>query len=271
MAVSGEIKAVETTSDVALKDNGVPTDLEIAARAYPIPEGIHLMGGANTEAKPAESVGQVLKIGLRRAAKLRTIPFLDGDITISVVSNVDGQPYAGGYHMVDSKKNALTARTITLYDKDEKKVAVCLQGKKTSIGGPVDFSIYGVNPMYDGHKAVTVEGIDGTVYKYMELKDIHMDSNKYDIVSFKNLKPYKNLSFKGCPKNTMSKMNKGVILTTHDEKHPVAMLYQEALISNESKAKGDTTGWDLTIAPGVDPLAVVCITAILEHLRGQNV
>jgi hypothetical protein len=58
--------------------------------------------------------------------------------------------------MVDSKKNALTARTITLYDKDEKKVAVCLQGKKTSIGGPVDFSIYGVNPMYDGHKVCSL-------------------------------------------------------------------------------------------------------------------
>lgn len=152
MAVSGQVTAVETPRDAALKNNGVPTDLEIAHKAYPIPAGVHLMGGADTQAKPAEAAGQVLKIGLRRAAKLRTIPFLDGDRTISVVSNVDGQPYAGGYHMVDSKKNALTARTITLYDKDEKKVAICHQGRKTSIGGPVDFTIYGVNPMYDGQK-----------------------------------------------------------------------------------------------------------------------
>jgi hypothetical protein len=268
MVVSGEVTAVQTAQDVALKDNGVPTDLEIAAKAFRIPAGASLMGGPNTLAKPAESSGQVLKISLRRAAKLRTIPLLDGDRTISVLSQ-DGEPYAGGFHMVDSKKNAFTARTITLYDKDEKKVAICVQAKAVQIGGRTDFLIYGVNPLYDGQQEKKVDGMDGPVYQYMELHGIHLD-NKYDIISYMDKKPYDNLSFKGCPKTIMSKMHKGVILMTHDQKHVVAKLYQEAIMSNEQHAKGDTTGWNMTIAPGVDPLAVVCITSILEHLQGQN-
>lgn len=67
----------------------------------------------------------------------------------------------------------------------------------------------------------------------------------------------------------MSKMQKGIILKTFDENSVVAKLDHKAAMDNHLR-EGDGTGWDLTIAPGVDPLAIACITSILEHLEGQN-
>ena len=271
MAVSGEVTGRDTGSDSVLKEYGLPTDKEIAAKLHKIPPGVSLMGGEGTEAKPAEAAGTLLKLKFRRAAKLRTIPLLDGAVAVELLTN-DDQPYAGGYHFVDKKENAFTQRKITLYDKDEKVVATCLQARAVNVVGREDYHIYGQNPMYEGHVAKNVEGLEGPVYpvyQWMELKGIHL-SPYYDITSYKDKKQYDPLCLKGAPKKVMSGMNKGVILTPlNDDSKVVARLFHKKFISND-RSEGDTTGWDLTIAPGVDPLPIACITAILDHMEGQN-
>lgn len=270
MVVSGEVVAKESTRDDALKENNIPTDLEVGAKMHKIPPGVSLLGGPATDAKPAEAKGQILQFKLRRAAKLRTIPFLDGARTLSLLTH-DDQPYAGGYHFVDVKKNALSPRTITLYDKDEKAVALCLQAKAINIGVRQDFTIYGIYPMYEGHPSKTVDGLEVPAYQWMELEGIH-EHNYYKITSFMNQQPFDPLSFKGKHKQVMSGMDKGVIMTSlKNDDDCVAKLVHKAFISNDSRSsEGDVTGWDLTVAPGVDPLAIACITAILDHLEGQN-
>lgn len=164
----------------------------------------------------------------------------------------------------------MTPREIVLYDKDEKKVAVCLQAKGFNIGGRQDYEIYGMNPMYDGQASKTVKGIDGPVYQWMELQGIH-EKPYYTVLSYKDHKEYHPLCFKGTRKSAMSKMDKGVILTSlHNDDSLIAKLFHKKLMTNDH-SEGDVTGWDLKIAPGVDPLAVACVTAVLEHLEGQNI
>lgn len=66
-------------------------------------------------------------------------------------------------------------------------------------------------------------------------------------------------------------MDKGVILTSlHNDDSLIAKLFHKKLMTN-NHSEGVVTGWYLTIAPGVDPLAAACATAILDHLEGQNV
>jgi len=269
MVVSGEVAAKENTRDVALKANGIPTDIDISAKVQKVPPGVSLMGGANTEAKPAEAAGRVLSLKLRRAAKLRTIPILDGSRTLSLLT-ADDQPYAGGFHFVDEKKNAFSPRKISLYDKDEKVVAMCLQTKAVNIGGAQHYNIYGIYPMYEGMPSHTVDGIPGPAYKWMELEGIHKNPY-YEIKSYMNHKPFDPLCLKGTHKQVMSGMDKGVLITSlKHEDHLIAKLFHKALISNDL-SEGDVTGWNLTIAPGVDPLAIACVTAVLDHLEGQNI
>jgi hypothetical protein len=35
-------------------------------------------------------------------------------------------------------------------------------------------------------------------------------------------------------------------------------------------AKSYTTGWEITVGPGLGPLIIVCVAAVLEHLMGAN-
>jgi hypothetical protein len=50
--------------------------------------------------------------------------------------------------------------------------------------------------------------------------------------------------------------------------HPVAFMIQEKILS--ATKTSDTTGWEITLGPGLDPVLIVCIMAVLEHLMGAN-
>jgi hypothetical protein len=248
--------------------------LELASKMHKIPPGVNLMGGPTTEAKPADAPGELLSLRLRRAAKLRTIPVLDGTRTLSLLTS-DDQPYAGGYTFVDEKKNAMTPRKITLHDKDEKVVATCLQDKAVQVGRPQNYHIYGTYPMYEGQASKTVDGLDGPVYQWMELEGIQKHPY-YEITSFKDKKHYEPLCIKGTCKKAMSGMEHGVILSSLDkgsaldeDDNMIASMLHLPLMYN--KSEGDETGWNMRIAPGVDPLAIACLTAIFDHTEGQNI
>jgi hypothetical protein len=123
--------------------------------------------------------------------------------------------------------------------------------------------------MYKGHAARNVDGLDGPVYEWMKLEGIH-EHPYYSITSFKDKKHYEPLCLKGTRKKAMSGMDHGVILSSLDkDDNLIAKLFHKPFMSNDT-SEGDVTGWDLTIAPGVDPLAIACVTAILDHLEGQN-
>lgn len=91
----------------------------------------------------------------------------------------DSWPIPSSWYFRKSKRKlksyslAVWARKIVLYDKDEKQVVVCLQAKGFNMGGHQDYEIYGSNSMYIGHTSKAVEGIDGPVYKWMELQGIN--------------------------------------------------------------------------------------------------
>lgn len=266
MVASGLVTAKETQRDDALKANKVPTDLELAAKHHK--SAPNLFGGPDTLAQPADKAGELIQFKLRQAIKLRTIPLLDGARTKALLTN-DDEPYAGGYSFIDQKKNALSPRHITLYDKDETAVALCLQAKGINIVGRQDFHVYSKFPMYEGQASKTVDGLDGQVYQWMTVQGIH-EKPYYTIEAYKDKKEFDPLCFKASPKKVMSGMDKGIIVTSlHHENRLIAKLFHKKFISNDT-SEGDVTGWDCKVAPGVDPLVIACITAVFDQLEGQN-
>jgi hypothetical protein len=288
MVLSAQVKAED--KEVLVNKDGMPTDEGLKLKHFPtnVELGSHvyknhdnntkkLLGGEETEAKPVLEKGQLLKIHLRRSKNLPWLPTIADKINDNVMGleTLDSQPYAGGFHFIEHKKNMFSTRKIVLHDKDQKVVAVCLEESVLALMKPKIYHIYGVTPRHEGDMPETdlKEG-DQSLFKWARIEDVQ--KHYFYTVSFWSTDKKFEDTFHGeqvKPGIFGGGIGKGVILkpsTPADKEkkktQPVAVLIQEKIFN----AKSHTTGWEITVGPGLDPLVIACVTAVLEHLMGAN-
>jgi hypothetical protein len=284
--VSAQVKAED--KEVLVYKDGMPTDAGLKLKHFPtnVEVGSHVYNndkkllGEGTEANPVLQKGQVLKIHLRRS---KNLPWLPPSIVEKFNDNVvgletsDSQPYAGGFHFVEHKKNMFSTRKIVLYDKDQNVVAVCLEESVMALMKAKVYHIYGVKPRHEGDTSETdlKEG-DQSLFMWARIEDIHTHPF-YTVSLWSDDKKFED-TFHGEEVKSGpfgGGLGRGAILrptpldkTRKNKTHPVAFMIQEKIL--RATTTSHTTGWEITVGPGSDPVLIVCVTAVLEHLMGAN-
>jgi hypothetical protein len=289
--VSAQVKA--EAKEVLVNKDGMPTDEGLKLKHFPtnVELGSHLykndakkLLGEGTEASPVLEKGQLLKIHLRRSKNLPWLPAIADKVNDNVMGleTLDSQPYAGGFHFVEHKKNMFSTWKIVLHDKDQNVIAVCLEEESVIpffMMKPKVYHIYGVKPRHEEGDTPETDLKEGeqSLFKWARIEDIC--THYFYTVSFWSGDNTFQDTFHGEQvKGGIfgGGIGKGVILrptlTEKDKKmmkkttHPVALLIQEKIFN----AKSHTTGWEITVGPGLDPVIIVCVAAVLEHLMGAN-
>jgi len=292
MKVSGQVIAEDKealvtkegiTTDAALAKHGFPTNVELGAHVLRRKDdkNINIMG-EGTEAKPVLEKGHVIKLVLNDShlAWLPPITIVGSKTAAMGLETSDGEPYAGGFHFVRHKKHILANTMFTLHDMDQNIVAICLEDRSLlNPFKPTAYTIYGVHPRFDGDTPVSSDGvkeecaeIDVTLYNWAHYENHHIklwtEKKEFELM-YKS--PRVHMAFGGGQgegflikpeKDTSVKLgaekNETVLAALHKRK-----IYNKGLEENYP-------GWDITIAPGVDPVLMCCLTAVLDVGSGIN-
>lgn len=294
MKVSGQVKAEDkeplvtkegTVTDAGLAKHGFPSNVELGAHIYcrtKKDEHKVLLMGDGTEAKPVLEKGQVIKIILNNNAKLAWLPppTLVGSKSIMMgLETSDGEPYAGGFYFVRRKKHMLANTVITLHDKEDKSiVAVCVEERSLfNLLARSSYTIYAVKPRFEGDSPVSGDGIkdqcatlaDVTLYNWA--KNVNQGTH---LVSLWTEKQEFERTYRGhhvhqpfgggTGEGYVIKPDKDTSIKLGDQKNKTILAALHARKIYNKGLDEDYPGWDITIAPGVDPVLIVCLAAVFD-------
>jgi hypothetical protein len=248
--VSAEVSA---TSDVRISD--FPTDADLAYRVHPLPKGVNgqlLAGDSNIV--PVTEAGQVIRLFLEHSKG-----FLAREGRLSI-KNTDGLDYADGVHFKEYK-GFMGKITLILLDEDDKPIALCEQER---VKLHRDYNILGVRPLLEGDEPKSKQ--DGVAfYPWFHVRDINNAIQGYfRSISVWNGNDYAALwrvypatRRPGAKAANLCMVKKTELLVTQESDHSIVALLNKKTVEH-------SIGWDITIAPGVDPALVICTAAIVE-------
>ena len=243
--VSGQVVATDATSRV----HKFPSDVELAKVVFPLPQQVHNQHLTDVpELAPVTEVGHLLKVFVDHDQD-----FLTRNGHLGVFDATTKQPYAGGVTFVE-RKRVLKDRIYVLRDKDQKPIAL------TCVDGSVDYVnaciIYGTKPLVSGTvpQDLVLQEDGVTFYPWFRAVDDHPSYTSIDHWDGATFQPF----LRARPDKAEHAV--GLLIRSASEHHTFGHLV---------KVKhGDKCGWDLTVAPGVDPAMMLCITAAMEYIWG---
>jgi hypothetical protein len=300
MKVSGQVKAEDkealvtkegTVTDAGLVKHGFPSNVELGAHIVcQTKKEQHkvLLMGEGTDAKPVLEKGQLLKIILKNNADLAWLPpptLVGSKAVMMGLETSDGEPYAGGFYFIRRKKHVLANAVITLHNKEDKDiVAVCMEER--SLFYPLvrsSYSIYAAKPRFEGDSPVSGDAIkkqctdlvDVTLYNWAKI--VHPGSHMVSLWTEKQeFEPtYRGHHVHqpfggGTGEGYIIKPDKDTSIKPGDQKNKTVLAALHARKIINKGLDEDSPGWDITIAPGVDPVLIVCIAAVFDAVSGIN-
>jgi len=233
---------------------------DLAKAVMTMPEKFHgKVLGAGTDLAPVEEAGQVIKISIK-AAESQSAFSLKKD---RLLFDADGKPLNGGVHVTKFRKLVGNNRLV-LYDRDEKPICLAVQDNKEVIRKA--YFVYGTEPLNESDKPKEKEG-GVNFYKWLRVCDAEPENQIYvrTVLIWNGLK-FVSVASLPCPEKsrkidrTLNVVAAGdtVIVDAHDENQIFGLVLK--------KGKRKTDGWDIIISPGIDPVFIIMIGAILDEL-----
>lgn len=244
-AVSGQVAATATE-----EKHGFPPDVDLAKVVFPLPQQVNSKYMTDTDGvTPVSTAGNLIKLFINHSQDLFK---RNGNLAIVDKAHT---PYAGGLKFVE-RKRFMKDRIYVLLDANDKPIALTVEdGASDAVNACI---IYSAKPLTDSpvHESVLLKEDDITFYPWFRVVDDHPAYTSID---------YWEPSGKYQP-----------FLRAHPDKeeHAVGLLIKSASGNHtlghlvKMKKEGGVHGWDVTIAPGVDPCMMICITAAMEDLFG---
>jgi hypothetical protein len=225
--VSGEVLA---SSKVRIPD--FPTESELAERVHPLPNGVNgqLLAGGESNILPVTEAGHIIRLFLEHS---KAFLAREGRLTIK---DVDGIDYAGGSHFKEYK-GFVGNITLVLLDKDDDPVALCEQVR---VKLHSEYNILGARPLLKGDEPKS-EQAGAAFYPWFHVNAIDNAIQGCSGVKAANLCMVKRTE----------------LLVTQESDHAIVAFLNKKTADNR-------TGWEITIAPGVDPALVICTAAVVE-------
>jgi len=169
------------------------------------------------------------------------------------ILDAKGDSYADGAYFKQFRRG-IGQTIFLLYDTNDRPVALCVQerllmNKKTTI--------YGTQPLHHGQPSTAEEeGIE--FYKWFRICDIDQSHLLYRPIYVWNGETFRPL-LKAIPANKKFKVCKrGEILIVNARDEMLGL----------TCPKEGRRGWDVSMAPGVDPAFMLCIAATMEEMVG---
>lgn len=239
--VSGQCCAAEDS-----ESDFFPSEAELAKEVQPLPEEMkgQIMGNGTTIV-PVEKSGHVVKVCIVRHSTTR---LFQRDRRMALELPFDNEPFANGAYIMDNRFNG----KFVLCEESGKPIAVCTKNDGKS------FYIRGRRPLIPGDlKKSTVRGIDTFPWFCVRSIDKRMDISIYNGKAYECVWVANISKGKVSRKSFIHQMRSEIIIKSLSSKAPLCFMLRK---------QGSGGGWTLTIAPGVDPVAMLCVAACLEGL-----
>jgi len=256
VAVSGQVRA---SHEERVRD--FPTEVELAETVFELPPQVNgqLLAGDTTKLIPVRTIGHVIRLFLVHSRR-----FLASEGRLTVTQFPNGLAYGGGVHK-EHNFHCLGKTRLVLLDHDDTSIAMCTQERNKFHR---EYSIMGVRPLMPGDAPKSTE--NGVLfYPWFRLLDINdAVHGEFRIISVWNgneyipmWRVYPATRRPGNKAANLCLVKRTEILITQesDQLSVVGILHKTTSLDN--------TGWDITIAPGVDPALVLCVAAIVEELN----
>jgi hypothetical protein len=250
--VSGQVRA---TSKVRIPD--FPTESELAERVYPLPNGVNgqlLAGESNI--LPVTEAGHIIRLFLEHS---KAFLAREGLLTIKDAAGLD---YAGGVHFKEYK-GLVGKITLILLDKDDNPIALCEQ-ERVKLHN--EYNILGIRPLLTGDEP-KIEQDGAAFYPWFRVHAIdNAIQGCYRSISVWNGSDYRYVPMwrvypstrrPGAKAANLCMVKKTELLVTQESDHAIIAFLNK-------KTTDNCTGWEITIAPGIDPALVICTAAIVE-------
>jgi hypothetical protein len=163
-------------------------------------------------------------------------------------------------------------RRLILQDKNDKVIAACHQyplGKLTDD----PWLIYGSTPMHPGDGPSDKKHGDTVLYNWARIA-YSESSRNYQVKLWDGKHYHAALKAQPLTKALVHFPDDPVWIRTYGKSQVIQpynndkIIYATCKKTKFDEAEGKMIGWDLTIAPGIDPVLMLCITACLEYMIG---
>jgi hypothetical protein len=215
--------------------------------------------GEGTDLVPVKEAGQLLKITIRPVEGQKGV-HLKSD---RLLYDSHNRPLAGGVHITKFQK-LLGRNRLVLYDKDQKPLVVAVQDTKEVTHKA--YHILGPTPLHQGDKRKEKEGgVD--LYPWIRVSDVETDMQlphrqvsvwnglKYmDFISIRQAEEEK----KHVKDKVVLKKGEFVVVEVNNESSIYGLILK--------KGSKRTDGWELIVAPGVDPVMMIMFAATLDEM-----
>jgi len=170
------------------------------------------------------------------------------------------EPYAGGAYFKENRKLFFGPTTITLHDKNDSPVALCLQENNA-------FTICGSRSIVDLDAPLLLEGEQGW-YRWYEVRKMRQGVTNYypifvwDGMEFKHFLRAVPMEKKFREHGPTEKCD--IVIEAQEEEVKFARFTKKTFAEEYKKEAVD--GWHLCIDPGVDPAAMLCFAVALDKM-----
>lgn len=249
---------VAATDQERIKD--FPSDAQLAKTVHSLP--LQVSGqllGASANLLSAQDAGQVLRLFLKHSKQ-----FMSRHGKLTVTQEPDGSAYAGGVHFTEHR-GIVGKTTLLMQDKNDKPVALCLQDHIKFHG---EYAILGVRPLSPNDAPKQQQ--DGIAfYPWFQVLDINdAIHGAFRSVSVWNGTVYEPLWRAYPATRRPGKKAANLCLVKKTEILVTLASNSQSLVGILNKTtRDDTLGWDMTIAPGIDPALFLCVVAVVEELN----
>lgn len=240
---------------------GMPTEQEIAKDVKTLPSTV--MGKTMSEnIIPCSEPGHVIKFSVEHGKS----KFMSLTDTFSVQDTSTEEPFAGGVYVKEFTK-LIGGNRIVIYDAHDKPIALAVQNALKMLDKK--YTIYGTIPIYDTDKAEETEG--GVEFfpwfRVADIDDSHLDFRGFLAWNGNNFQPMYRvvaaLRSAETPKTAQllpPRKGDNIVVDSKDPSIKLAML--------SKKSAGNIAGWDVCVAPGVDPLAMLTLAVVMDAMVG---
>lgn len=256
-SVSGQVAPSETEFHNV---EGFPKEADLAREVKSLPPLV--MGKMIAPViQPVTEAGQLLKCSIEHGRW----KFMSRKDTYSIVDN-SGDPFADGVH-IKTFSNIIGKSRAVMYDTDEKPI--CLAVEET-LAVNKHYNIYGRSPLIQGGAPEEKEdGIDFYPwFRVRDLDDNHLNYRSMLVWNGNNYQPLirirnaKRLPESPSPLLVPPSRKDNIIYDATDENKVYALI--------SKRANQHVVGWDLCIAPGSDPTAMIMLAALMDDMVGWS-
>ena len=263
--VSGQVVATDTKAI-----EGFKTEQELAKAVLRVSG--KLLAGKKSGIRPCMEAGSVVKLYMVREKHLLHLKqvFHHQGEQLNIYDS-EGNPYAGGVHFKEYKRRVVTGKSLVLNNGNGEARALCFQD--FVLIDRKAFDIYSTRPLWSGDAPFEQED-KVLCYPWFRM-EVHGDPSTRIVYVwngrgyqsfwkvFLGKKPVKNDDVNSPQHHPPNKGD--LVLKTYSLDADLAYV---TIHEDEQRVGKDKVRYDITIAPGVDPGLVVCISAVLEIMVG---